>query len=67
MNAPAHSSRASRVRNALLVDDDKFMLVVVSDMLQDLGVTGIVTATNGSAAIEAHERALRNPIWCFAT
>lgn len=45
----------------MIVDDDKFMLVVVSDMLHDLGVSGIITAANGSAAIEAFDRAAEKP------
>lgn len=58
-SAPQHLPR--KASSALLVDDDKFMLVVVSDMLQELGVSSVVTAANGSAANEAYERATVKP------
>lgn len=51
---PATSRRtASR---ALLVDDDKMMLVVVTDMLRDLGVSEVVTGANGNAGLVAFDR-----------
>jgi CheY-like chemotaxis protein len=51
--APVRTIAANR---ALLVDDDKFMLTVLSDMLRDFGVSAITTAGNGSAGIAALER-----------
>lgn len=36
----------------LLVDDDSFMLELIGDMLRDMGVTRIVTATDGRRAAE---------------
>jgi CheY-like chemotaxis protein len=50
-----------RPRRALLVDDDKFMLVVLGDLLREMGVTGIVTAANGAAGIEAYDRSQPPP------
>ena len=46
---------------ALLVDDDKFMLTVLRDMLRELGVVGITTAANGAAGIEAFDRLVPPP------
>ena len=37
------------------------MLTVISDLLHDLGVTTITTATNGAAALEAFNRAAIKP------
>ena len=59
--AHAAPSEKRLVLRALLVDDDRFMLVVVSDLLRDLGVKEIVTAANGSAGIEAFDRARPAP------
>ena len=52
-NAPPRTGAAIR---ALLIDDDKFMLHVLSDMLHQLGVGAITTAGNGSEGIAALER-----------
>lgn len=61
MNPSQPASGSQKARRALLVDDDKFMLVVVGDLLGELGVTGITTAANGAAAIEAYERSASKP------
>ncbi len=61
MNARAFAHERQRVQSALLVDDDKFMLAVVGDLLRELGVTQLTTAANGAAALEAFDRALRKP------
>ena len=59
---PGHITSGSRTpQRALLVDDDKFMLAVVGDLLRELGVTAITTAANGATAIEAYERAPSKP------
>lgn len=59
---PASTSPHSRsVQRVLLVDDDTFMLTVVGDLLRDLGVSHITTASNGSAALQAYERASPKP------
>lgn len=61
MSALSHSGVSNKAHTALLVDDDKFMLVVVSDMLRDLGIASVSTAANGNAALEAYERAAKKP------
>ena len=61
MNTLEHTESASQVRQVLLVDDDKFMLVVVSDMLRALGVSTVITAANGSSALDAYEKASTKP------
>lgn len=61
MNTHSHPNAPRRARNALLVDDDKFMLVVVGDMLRALGVTEVTTAPNGNAAVETFDRAAQKP------
>jgi CheY-like chemotaxis protein len=53
--------KPNAVQRVLLVDDDKFMLVVVSDLLHELGVSSIITAANGTAAIEAFDRESTKP------
>jgi len=60
MNPSPHAGAPRTARRALLVDDDEFMLTVVGDLLHELGVTSITTATNGAAAVEAYER-LQSP------
>ena len=61
--AASDRSAAKRrpVTSALLVDDDPFMLEVVSDMLRKLGVPSVVTALNGAAGISAYDRAANKP------
>lgn len=61
MNPDRHSHATRTAQRALLVDDDKFMLVVVADLLRELGVSGITTAANGAAGIEAYERSTLKP------
>ncbi len=60
-----HTSRLptglNKVHQALLIDDDKFMLTVVGDLLRDLGVVGVTTAANGAAGIEAFDRLTSKP------
>ncbi|WP_085315396.1 response regulator [Derxia lacustris] len=53
-----------RTRHALLVDDDKFMLAVLGDMLRDLGVSDVSTAENGIAGLAACRRARPDLIVC---
>ena len=50
------ATRPGRAQRALLVDDDKFMLTVLTDMLQDLGVPGVTTAASGAEAALAFDR-----------
>ena len=47
------SARSRPTHRVLLVDDDKFMLVVVSDMLRDMGISAITTAANGTEGLAA--------------
>jgi CheY-like chemotaxis protein len=61
MHATKTPARTTPANSALLVDDDKFMLTVLGDMLHDLGVSGIRTAANGADAIVALERAALAP------
>ena len=46
-----------RALQVLLVDDDSFMLELVSDMLRDLGVERITTALDGKRGFAAFESA----------
>lgn len=56
MTTPHITTGHARVQRALLVDDDKMMLAVVGDMLTDLGVGSVSTASNGAAGIDAFDR-----------
>ena len=49
--------RIGKARRALVIDDDKFMLAVLGDMLRDLGVAQVSTAANGAAGMAAIARA----------
>jgi CheY-like chemotaxis protein len=53
--------RLASVQRALLVDDDKFMLTVLSDMLNDLGVQDVTTARSGADGTLAFDRMLPPP------
>lgn len=46
---------------ALVVDDDPFMLELVSDMLRELGVTSVHTARNGVEATDKLDKAAWMP------
>ena len=61
MNPSPHANGPRTAQRALLVDDDTFMLTVVGDLLRELGVSSITTATNGAAAIEAYDRGSLKP------
>jgi len=61
MNPSPHNHHAGKIRRALLIDDDKFMLTVVSDLLHELGVAEVTTAANGAAGIEAYNRLPSKP------
>jgi len=58
-----HSTAARKTgpQRALLVDDDKFMLVVIGDMLRDMGVSAVTTAENGIAALKTFSRSALPP------
>ena len=53
--------RIGKAQRALVIDDDKFMLAVLGDMLRDLGVTHVSTAANGAAGMAALEHATLPP------
>jgi CheY-like chemotaxis protein len=61
MTPSQHAHRSAPIHRALLVDDDKFMLTVVGDLLHELGVTEVIVAANGSAGIDAYERLSTKP------
>jgi CheY-like chemotaxis protein len=46
-------NRPTAIHRALLVEDDAFMTEIVSDMLRDLGLSRVSTASGGDAAIKA--------------
>lgn len=48
--------RHQTARRALLVDDDKFMLTVLGDMLRELGFAQVTSAGDGVAGIQALDR-----------
>jgi len=48
--------RLGQANSALLVDDDKFMRVVMGDMLREHGVQQITEAAGGLAAVEMLQR-----------
>jgi CheY-like chemotaxis protein len=55
------SPRPGSIHRALLVDDDKFMLVVVGDMLRDMGISAITTAAGGTDGLAALRRMAMPP------
>ena len=55
------STRPGWAQRALLVDDDKFMLTVLTDLLHDLGVHSVTTAASGIEAATAFDRMLPPP------
>lgn len=61
MNGDNDASRPVRTGRALLVDDDKFMLEFVGDLLRDLGVAEVTTATDGALGLTAFDRAGTKP------
>jgi len=61
MNTSVLSTPRNQARRALLVDDDKFMLEVLGDMLLERGVGSVITALNGVAGFEAYERMNPSP------
>lgn len=61
MNVNNTAPRADPVHRVLLIDDDKFMLAVLGDMLRELGALQVTTAANGNAGIQAYDRAPQVP------
>lgn len=61
MSQTIATSGSSFPQHVLVVDDDDFMLELIADMLRDLGVISITTATDGAqgfAAFQAAKQAL---------
>ena len=61
MNADNNKARSGKFIQALRVDDDKFMLEFVGDLLRELGVMTVTTATDGAQGIAAFDRAAPKP------
>lgn len=47
--------------SVLIVDDDEFQVDFVSDLLNDLGISRILTATGGKAGLKAFDSAGQKP------
>lgn len=47
--------------NVLIVDDDEFQVEFVSDLLKELGVVNITTASGGKQGLTVFDRALFKP------
>ena len=58
---PFAATTLRRPWRALLVDDDKLMLAVLTDLLHDLGTHDIKTAASGDEAAVAFDRMLPPP------
>jgi CheY-like chemotaxis protein len=56
MSTTLYKPAGTKVLRVLLVDDDKMMLTVIGDMLEDLGATQVVKAENGTTGIQAFDR-----------
>jgi CheY-like chemotaxis protein len=56
MKANIPTATTTRLRQALVVDDDPLMLAVLGDLLRERGFGTIVTAANGTAGVEAFDR-----------
>lgn len=54
--APISRTSVRTVLRALIVDDDKLMLAVLSDQLEDLGIKSVSTAQSGSDALASLAR-----------
>ncbi len=61
MNGDNNNARSGKFIQALLVDDDKFMLEFVGDLLRELGVMNVTTAMDGAQGLAAFDRAAPKP------
>lgn len=61
MNADNNNARSGKFIQALLVDDDKFMLEFVGDLLRELGVMNVTTAMDGAQGLAGFDRAVPKP------
>ncbi len=57
MNGDNNNARSGKFIQALLVDDDKFMLEFIGDLLRELGVMDVTTAMDGAQGMAAFDRA----------
>jgi len=57
MTRTIETSASSFPQHVLVVDDDEFMLELIADMLRDLGVASITTATDGAQGFAAFQSA----------
>ena len=61
MNRHVEFPVSNQSMHVLLVDDDDFMLDLITDMLHDIGVLHITTAADGKKGIAAFRTATRAP------
>ncbi len=61
MNGDNNNARSGKFIQALLVDDDKFMLEFIGDLLRELGVMDVTTAMDGAQGMAAFDRAAPKP------
>jgi CheY-like chemotaxis protein len=61
MNGQSQTIKSGRPIRSLLVDDDQFMLELIGDMLRELGVKEVDTATDGTQALAALDRTETQP------
>ena len=61
MHHPIVSTGSSQSLRVLLIDDDNFMLELISDILHDIGIANVITAAGGRQGITAFEAARPAP------
>jgi CheY-like chemotaxis protein len=61
MSVANNNAKSGKFIQALLVDDDKFMLEFVGDLLRELGVMTVTTAADGTQGLVAFDRAAPKP------
>jgi CheY-like chemotaxis protein len=61
MSEHKHTEISGKAIRSLVVDDDQFMLEFIGDMLRDLGVKEVTTATDGTQALAALDHASPQP------
>jgi CheY-like chemotaxis protein len=61
MSSLSATPRRVRASNALVVDDDHFMLSFITDLLRDLGVQSVKTARNGQDGLRSYEQSPVKP------
>jgi CheY-like chemotaxis protein len=61
MSSLSATPRRVRASNALVVDDDNFMLSFITDLLRDLGVQSVKTARNGQDGLRSYEQSPVKP------